>query len=163
MPVGGVPALEQSRWLHHPGTRDEENSPVSAGCGSSFRHRNTHGIAPSRLKNQDLRGAKENDLSHTDRGMDLRFWWAQGALHRPWRGLSLKPMTCRSFCLFSFFRSWVGVENRRWSLLFCTNDLSRASSKHQVPFAEEVRGVRFAHAEGSWQGCRKERPSPLLL
>ena len=58
------------------------------------------------------------------------------------------------FFLFLFlFRSGGGVGlggDQRWRCTVLRNQLAYASSKYQVPFAEEVRGVQCGHAEHSW-------------
>lgn len=49
---------------------------------------------------------------------------------------------------FLGFGGWAG--GQRWRCALLRNRLACTSSKHRVPFAEEVRGVGLGHAEHSW-------------
>lgn len=58
-------------------------------------------------------------------------------------------------CLFPFFPA-VGVGVKGGVCYFTQRTCLCASPKqHQVPLAEEVRGVRFGHAEHSWAALRE--------
>lgn len=103
----GTSTLEQNQWSTPScSPRKKATLTVSPVVTPAFPQKHAWCYL---FRTEDPGDAKENDLSHIDRGCELRSNGSSEspqALRKVW---TWKPRYC--FCFFSFFRSWGWVED----------------------------------------------------